>query len=114
MNRWLKRFFVAILLMGWLLIMLFPCMAFSLALRTEIQIGSNVRVFLVSEEAGEGIGMEWQRPFSSSSTQCIETAVTYLMWAGEGEPVVYCQCTDTTTGQQLPSTPTTCQTGETP
>ena len=67
MKRWLKRFFVAVLLMVWLLIMLFPCMAFSLAMRTEIQIGSNpdnhVRVFLVSEELGEGIGMEWKRPF---------------------------------------------------
>ena len=69
MKRWLKRFFGAVLLIVWLLIMLFPCMAFSLAMRTEIQIGRNpdshVRIFLVSEELEEGIGVEWKRPFSS-------------------------------------------------
>jgi hypothetical protein len=108
MNRWLKRSLTVVFLIFWLLIMLFPCMAFSLAMRTEIQVGSNVRIFLVSEEAGEGIGVAWQRPFTASDRDCVQTAVTYFMWTGEAENISYCQCTEPTTGAQLPSTPT-CQ-----
>ena len=118
MSHWLKRLLIAVLLVVWLLIMLFPCMAFSLAMRTELQLGSNpnnhVRLFLVSEELGEGIGVEWKRPFSSTNAQCTQTAVNYIMWVGEGEDVVFCQCTDTATGEQLPSLPFACQKGETP
>lgn len=109
MNRWLKKLLLAILLVVWLLIMLFPCMAFNLAMRTEMQVGNNVRIFLVSEKHGEGVGVEWKRPFSATNAHCMQTAVNYFMWAGEGEPVVYCQCTDSTTGEQLPSTPSACQ-----
>jgi hypothetical protein len=83
-------------------------MAFNLAMRTEIQVGSNVRVFLVAEEIGEGIGLEWKRPFNSNDEVCMQTAVNYLMWEGEPENITYCQCTDLATGAQLPSTPTPC------
>lgn len=114
MNRWLKRVLGIVVLIGWLLVMLFPCMAFSLAMRTELQIGRNTRVFLISEKTAEGIGVERQRPFSATNALCVETAVTYFMWTGKEEPVTYCQCTDATTGETLPSTATTCQTGETP
>ena len=106
MGRWLKRFLTAIFLLVWLLLLLFPCMAFNLAMRTEINVGSNVRVFLISEDLGEGIGVEWQRPFTSTDAACIETAVTYFMWEGEPENTNYCQCTHLTTGEQLPSTAT--------
>ena len=114
MNGWLKKLLIAVFLVFWLLIMLFPCMAFNLAMRTEIQIGSNVRIFLISEQHGEGVGLEWQRPFTSTDLHCEQTAVNYFMWAGEAENVTYCQCTDTTTGEQLPSTQSVCQKGETP
>lgn len=109
MSRWLKRLLIAVLLVVWLVIMLFPCMAFSLAMQTEMQIGNNVRIFLISEDIGEGIGVEWKRPFSSTDQQCVQTAVNYFMWAGEGENAVFCQCIDTTTGEQLPSTVGACQ-----
>lgn len=108
MSRWLKNLLTALFLIVWLLVMLFPCMAFNLAMRTEIQVGSNIRVFLVAEEIGEGIGIEWQRPFTSNDEVCMQTAVNYLMWEGEPENITYCQCTDLTTGVQLPSTPTPC------
>ena len=84
-------------------------MAFSLAMRTEISIGNNIRIFLISEEVGEGIGVEWQRPFSTTNQECTQTSVNYFMWAGEGENVTYCQCIDVATGETLPSTPTGCK-----
>jgi hypothetical protein len=109
MGRWLKRLLTLVLLIIWFLIMLFPCMAFSLATRTEIEIGSNVRIFLVSEETDEGVGVEWKRPFSANDQQCEQTAVNYFMWTGEGDNASYCQCTDTATGEQLPTTTGACQ-----
>lgn len=109
MRLWLKRFFTGVIFVIWLLIMLFPCMAFNLATRTQLQIGNQMRIFLISEEIGEGIGVEWQRPFSTTDQQCMQTSVQYFMWTGEGEDIVYCQCTNPTTGESLPSTPTACQ-----
>ena len=90
MRRWVKRFLTIIFLLFWLLLLLFPCMAFNLAMRTEINIGSNVRVFLVAEDSGEGIGVEWQRPFTSTDAACTETSVNYFMWEGEPENTTYC------------------------
>ncbi|MBE2220567.1 MAG: hypothetical protein IAF02_03450 [Anaerolineae bacterium] len=109
MVRWLKRLLVVVFLAVWLVVMLFPCMAFRLAMQTEVQVGSNVRVFLVSEKSAEGVGVEWKRPFSSTDQQCVQTAVTYFMWVGEGENVTFCQCADTSTGEQFPSTLGICQ-----
>lgn len=71
-------------------------------------MGNNVRVFLVSEKHGEGVGLEWKRPFFSSDEVCMQTAVNYLMWEGEPENVTYCQCNDLATGAQLSSTPNPC------
>ena len=109
MNRWLKRLLFAVLFVLWLLIMLFPCMAFSLAMQTGVQVGSNVRIFLISEERDEGIGVEWKRPFTATDQQCVQTAVHYFMWTGEGEDVIFCQCTDSNTGEQFPSTAGACK-----
>jgi hypothetical protein len=116
MGRWLKRFFVVVFLVMWLVIMLFPCMAFNLALREEIQIGSpdnHVRIFLLSEKQTEGIGVERKRPFPAQFS-CTQTTVTYLLWVGEGENVQYCHCTDPLTGDSLPNISPTCQTGAVP
>ncbi len=109
MIRWLKRILVAVLLVIWFAIMLFPCMAFNLAMQTEMRMGSNIRIFLVTEEIGEGIGVEWKRPFTTSDLSCTETSVNYLMWTGNPDNVTYCQCIDATTGETLPSTPTNCK-----
>jgi hypothetical protein len=109
MNRWLKRLFSAVFLVVWLVIMLFPCMAFRLAMQTEVQVGSNVRVFLIAEDNEEGIGVEWKRPFTATNQQCVQTAVHYFMWTGEGEDAIFCQCTDSNTGEQLPSITGACE-----
>lgn len=117
MGRWLRRFFVMVFLVVWLGIMLFPCLAFNLALREEIQIGGSTdnyaRIFLLSEKQVEGIGVERKRPFPGQSS-CTQTTVTYFLWVGDGENAQYCQCTDPLTGEALPNLSPTCQTGETP
>ena len=95
MNRWLRRFLYLLLLLFWLVVMLFPAISFVLATRQQIQLGSSpdrhLRLFLVSEPATQGLGLERTRPVSEPAN-CTQTTVNYLMWQGEGESTTYCQC----------------------
>lgn len=95
--RWLRRFFYFFLFVIWLSVMLFPCMAFSLAMNQQVQVGqserSHARVFLLQDEGNEGVGVVWKRPFLAQ-TGCYKTSVSYLMWQGVGENVTYCECLD--------------------
>lgn len=95
--RWLKRPFYLFLFVLWLAVMLFPCMAFTLAMNQQVQVGQNershVRLFLLQETDSEGVGMVWKRPLLSQAG-CYKTSVNYLMWQGDGENVAYCECVD--------------------
>jgi len=117
MIRWLKRVLTAVFLMAWVIILLFPCMAFNLAMQGEIQIGGNsgnhIRLFLLSEKETEGIGVEWQRPFFLNPS-CSQTSVTYFLWVGEGENAQFCQCVDPLTGNLSATVSPTCQIEEGP
>lgn len=99
--RWLRRLLYLMLLALWLTVMLFPCMAFSLAMNQQVQVGqserSHARVFLLQEAEKEGVGVVWKRPFLSQSG-CYKTSVNYLMWRGDGENVSYCECPDPQSG----------------
>jgi len=109
--RWLRRFAYLLFFLFWLAIMFFPCMAFTLAMQQQIQIGasddSHLRIFLLQEENNEGIGVEWERPYRFQSG-CHLTTVSYLMWAGKADNAAYCQCTDPQTGTLLPADPQSC------
>jgi hypothetical protein len=100
--RWLRRLLYFFLFFLWLGVALFPCMAFSLAMNQQAQIGqsegSHVRVFLLQEAKNEGVGVVWKRPLLSQSA-CYKTTVSYLMWVGQGENVAYCECPDPQTGE---------------
>ena len=92
----------------WLLILLFPLVAFRLAAAGEIVLGSDpgrqMRVFLIQEPDAEGIGIERIRPVATTeSVQLRETVLTYLMWAGKGENTRFCQQFDRTSGAFLGS-----------
>lgn len=112
MRRWLRRFLYLAFFLLWLAVMFFPCMAFSLSMNQQLQVGasesSHIRVFLLQADENEGVGVEWQRP-SSLRSPCYKTTVTYWMWAGTGENSTYCQCIDPQTGFSLSSTPQLCQ-----
>jgi hypothetical protein len=99
--RWLRRLSLFFLFALWLGVMLFPCMAFSLAMNQQVQVGqtesSHVRIFLLQEANNEGVGLEWKRPLRSSA-QCYKTSINYLMWQGIGENVAFCECPDPPTG----------------
>lgn len=105
MNPWLRRILYLLVLIIWFVIMTFPFFAVFLASRGEIQLGhdtqQHVRIFLIQERNAEGIGIERVRPLPDTQT-CTQTHVQYIMWAGKGENVIYCQCADTSTETTLP------------
>jgi hypothetical protein len=103
MKKWLRRLFFLVGFILWLLLMVFPFVAFRLATNGEMQIGneSHLRLFLVQEVGADGVGFEWRRELFQPDN-CLRTSVGYLMWEGESEGVSYCQCFDPVTNAFLP------------
>jgi hypothetical protein len=97
MNPWLRRVLILLFVLVWLAILSLPLLAFTLASRQQIQLGSTARIFLIQEKEAEGIGVEWQRPYRPQPN-CSQTSVRYLMWVGETENTTYCHCIDAQTG----------------
>jgi hypothetical protein len=111
MKRLMRRLGYAIFISVWLLLILFPVGAFMLATKGQLEIGSesgsHLRLFLLQEKNSQGVVVEWVRS-SRVNSDCRQGTVTYLLWEGSGDNVVYCQCTDPVTGSFLPSTIEAC------
>ena len=109
MKRWLRRLLYSFLLLIWVMVMSFPIVAFTLANKGQIQVGGadyRIRLFMVLDEDTEGVGIEWQRPLSSTPT-CQRTSVTYITWVGEAENARYCSCEEEGNGR-VPLDPAMC------
>lgn len=100
MKRWLRRLVYFLIALLWLLIMVFPIFAFTLATRGEMNWGQEggrqVRLFLLQEKDVDGIGLQISRPQTDNPT-CINTRVSYFLWEGTGQNSQYCSCADGTT-----------------
>ena len=94
MKQWLRRVTYFLIIVVWLLIMLFPLLAFGLATKGEMRLGklgaTYWRVFLVEEDKLGGVGVEHTRPVST----CTQTSISYFLWEGEGLNSRYCLCYD--------------------
>ena len=107
MNPWFRRFLYGIIVIIWLAIMCFPIFAFTLALRGQISIGGNernsLRVFLVQDDAFQGIVIQRTRPLRDRPS-CYRTTVNYLLWQGHSSDlnVEYCTCIDANTNLSSP------------
>lgn len=119
MNVWVRRFLILLFMLFWLVVILTPTLAFILARNGQVQLGRSdgrhVRLFLVQGDDLEGLGLERGRPVPPpgdvpESVSCLQTSISYWMWSGEGQPVTYCQCVDTSTGQVTDITPPACLT----
>jgi hypothetical protein len=106
MARWPRLLLYGALLLVWLAAIAFPFVAFRLATRGQMRLGSDeqryLRLFLVQERDAEGVGIEWVRP-AREPYNCSNGTVTYLFWEGEGENIRYCQCFDAVSGNFLSS-----------
>jgi hypothetical protein len=111
MNRWPRYFGYLVFLLVWLVLISLPTFAFILAARGQIELGSSesqyLRVFLLQEKDDEGLGVEYARSVSSQP-HCLQTSVSYFLWAGQAQNVAFCQCIDPTTSSLLPAFPGPC------
>lgn len=107
MKAWLRRIVYFLIILVWLLVMLFPITAVFLSSRGQINIGQNpqrhVRIFMVQEDDGDGIGLEWARK-ARQQPNCTRTTVRYILWDGDADPSTFTQCFDPITGNPLPAT----------
>lgn len=117
MNVWLRRFLMIVVIVFWLALILAPSLAFILARSGQVQIGASEgrhwRLFLVQQADAEGLGLERGRPVAPppdapESAACLQTTISYWMWAGEGPGTSYCQCLDSATGDLLDIDPPAC------
>lgn len=88
----------------WFVVLLIPLCFFILAANGEITIGHGnipereshprLKVDLISEIDYRGFGIT--RSIFIKGTDnlnaCVETHIDYLLWEGEGEPAIYCEC----------------------
>lgn len=103
-KTWLRRLLYLFIVLVWLMIMVFPIVAFRLATNGEITWGQETdrqgRLFLLQDAEAEGVGLQTSRPQSGSSV-CVVTTVRYFMWVGEGQNSRSCSCTDGTVCQEV-------------
>ncbi|GAB4272437.1 MAG: hypothetical protein Kow0080_18890 [Candidatus Promineifilaceae bacterium] len=111
MKLWGRRLLYLTGLLIWLGFMAFPVVAFFLATNGQVVVGDNgrshIRLFLVQEDGGSGVGIEWARR-SHQDNACQKTSVNYLLWEGKGESAVYCQCRAENSDQLVPAQTNRC------
>jgi len=107
MKVWLRRLFVVLFVLFWLVVILTPTLAFVLARNGQMQVGRaegrHWRLFLLQKADTEGLGLERGRPVAPPlgappTVSCLRTTVDYWLWTGVGYAADYCQCTDQATG----------------
>lgn len=101
----LRKVTYVFLAIAWLIVMTLPILAFVLAARGEIMVGndmgSNGRLFMVTEDDLQGIG--FQRVTKASYEACYRTSVRYLFWEGHsaGLNTDFCTCFDLDNGYAI-------------
>ena len=100
----LWRFGCLIGLLLWLVLMVIPPILFILAVRGDITLPRYgdvpnrheyplFQVKLIMEEDFRGLGLLNTKLYPDDDLNlCVQTNVRYLLWAGEGEPAVFCTC----------------------
>jgi len=97
----LRRLGCGLLLVLWLGVMALPCAFVTLLVEKEIVLTRSslpehqTRIFFLDAEDERGFGLSHTTVKSGGADAgqvCLLTRVDYLMWAGEGKPVRYCDC----------------------
>jgi hypothetical protein len=98
-RRRLPRPLLIILLVLWFLVLMIPCFCAVLAINQEFVIptGSlpdqHVRIWLIMEAQSRGIGISSGSVASQEDLRvCVTTSNSFVMWAGRGEAVSFCEC----------------------
>lgn len=84
----------------WFVILLTPCFCLTLASQGEISVrlgdipGQSLRIWLLSESHERGIGISRPSIVASSTAgqMCLQTDVSFVLWAGSQDATTYCEC----------------------
>ncbi len=98
-RRPIRRIGCGVVLVIWFLVLLLPCGLIVLAVQQEIVIstgsapGQQTRLWLIGEptERGFGISTAAVAPTADNAI-CVQTDVRFLLWAGQADPLNYCEC----------------------
>ncbi len=95
----IRRIGCGCLLIGWFVILLLPCALIVLAVQQQIVIstgsapGQETRIWLISEPTERGFGISTASARQTGDdTLCVQTNVRFLLWAGQADPLSYCEC----------------------
>lgn len=96
LGRWGCRLAVVV----WFLILLTPCFCLALASQGEISVrlgdipGQSFRIWLLSESRQRGVGISRPSVVASSVANqvCLQTDVSFILWAGSEDATTYCEC----------------------
>lgn len=94
-----RRFGCTMVIILWFLLLLTPCLLFYFSVQQEMTIplgaapGQSVRIWLVMEPRARGLGISvGQVAHETPADLCVETATNYLLWQGQSENTLYCEC----------------------
>ncbi len=98
-RRLIRRIGCGVLLVIWFCVLLLPCGLIVLAVQQQIVIptgnapGQQTRIWLISEPTERGFGISTASAISTDdNTLCVRTDVRFLLWAGQADPLSYCEC----------------------
>lgn len=96
----LGRLGCALGLLVWFVLIMSPCLVFTLATQGELSLslgsapGQTARLWLVMEadERGLGLSLPSVRTSTDGGALCVQTDVRYFLWQGQADPVSYYEC----------------------
>ncbi len=96
----LRRLGCMIGVVVWFAFLMLPCLAIVLLTRDEVAVqvgdlpGQSIRLWLVSgvQDRGLAISVPNVRLSPDGQNACLETNVSFFLWAGENMPTRFCEC----------------------
>jgi hypothetical protein len=107
-KRILRRLGCGLVIAVWLVVMLLPCLLVTLLVQKELVIKRSdipedeYRLFILENQDERGFGLSRGSIVTGGEDTgevCIITRVNYLLWEGEAENKVYCDCYEKTAGE---------------
>jgi len=96
----LRRLGCAVALILWFMVLLTPCFLIVMATQGEIVVrlgdvpGQSFRIWLVNESRQRGLGISRPSIIANENEyqRCLQTNVSFILWAGTAEGSTYCEC----------------------
>jgi hypothetical protein len=99
LRKYLRRTGCALLLVIWFMLLLTPCLLFTLAAEREMVFtysdipNDNLRIWLIQDAKNRGVAISnSRRVHLDNGTVCTVIDGRFILWQGSAEPPHYCSC----------------------